>query len=69
MLTNPGFCGIIYLSKDDVQQNGIENPIKILKDEIKEYDDYLQGNIFGIIVLVFGRRVKCNSYSAAKINQ
>ena len=42
--------GIIYLSKDDVQQNGIENPIKILKDEIKEYDDYLQGNIFGIIV-------------------
>ena len=42
--------GIIYLSKDDVQQNGIENPIKILKDEIKEYDDYLQGNIFGIII-------------------
>ena len=42
--------GIIYLSKDDVEKNGIENPIKILKDEIKEYDDYLQGNIFGIIV-------------------
>ena len=37
--------GIIYLTKDDVEKNGIENPIKILKDEIKEYDDYLQGNM------------------------
>ena len=42
--------GIIYLSIDTVQQNGIEDPMKLLNDEIQEYDDYLKGNVFGIII-------------------
>jgi hypothetical protein len=45
-----GIVGIIYMIDDDANPMTYDEQLKIMKGDVKAYDDYLTGNCYGFII-------------------
>jgi hypothetical protein len=46
-----GKVGFIYVTKERAEKEGVPDPEALLRAEVKEYDQYLRGEVYGYRVL------------------
>ena len=45
-----GKVGYIYITRVETEENDINDPYELLRQEVKSFDDYLQGNSYGYLI-------------------